>query len=143
MTLAVDPVFKLGTMMNEYTAMADEWPDMFSSQGVLGFLRGSQPILKVLERFLAGLIPIKATATNHVVVEVDGLEYVVHKKALEAFDVPTHPLKIVGVTEHLSYWKDIRRILFSDARAVHHAVSHCTRRPSPKMDSGKIGTPVQ
>lgn len=38
-----------------------------------------------------------------------------HKKAIANLDVDTKPLVIVGVTEHLAYWKDIRRVLFSEA----------------------------
>jgi hypothetical protein len=115
-TLAVDPVFKLGAMMTEWSAMADEYPAMFGADGSLGFLREAQPIMKVLDRFLAGLIPIKATAVNHVVVEIDDIRYVVHKAALEGLQVKTWPLNVVGVTEHLGYWRDVRRVLFSEAR---------------------------
>lgn len=115
-TLAVDPVFKLGAMMNEWTGMADDYPGMFGSHGLLGFLSEAQPIMKVLDRFLAGLIPIKAAATNHVVAEIDGHEYVVERSALAGFELSTRPLYIVGVTEHLGYWRDIRRVLFSGAR---------------------------
>lgn len=114
--LAVDPVFKLGAMMNEWSAMADEYPAMFSSHGTLGFLRESEPIMKVLDRFLTGLIPIRATAVNYVVVTIDGTEYVVHKDAVTTLEIETQPLFVTGVTEHLGFWKDIRRVLFSDAR---------------------------
>lgn len=115
-TLAVDPVFKVGAMMTEWSAMADEFPAMFGNGGTLGFLRDSEPIIKVLDRFLAGLIPIKATAVHYVVVEIGGSEYVVHKGAVKSLELETRPLMIAGVTEHLSYWKDIRRVLFSGAR---------------------------
>lgn len=114
--LAVDPVFKIGAMMNEWSAMADDYPAMFSSQGTLGFLRESEPILKILDRFLTGLIPIRATAVDYVVATIDGLEYIVHKDAVAMLDLETQPLCVTGVTEHLGFWKDIRRVLFSDAR---------------------------
>lgn len=114
--LAVDPVFKLGAMMNEWSAMADEYPAMFSSHDTLGFLRESEPIMKILDRFLTGLIPIRATAVNYVVVTIDGTEYVVHKDAVATLEIETQPLFVTGVTEHLGFWKDIRRVLFSDAR---------------------------
>lgn len=130
-TLAVDPVFKLGAMMTEWSAMADEYPAMFGDGGMLGFLRDSEPIIKVLDRFLAGLIPIKATAVHYVVVEIGGQEYVVHNAAARDLGLETRPLMVAGVTEHLSYWKDIRRVLFSGARftilgrvardGVHHS----------------------
>lgn len=114
--LAVDPVFKLSTMMNEWSAMADEYPAMFSSHGVLGFLRESESIMKILDRFLTGLIPIRATAVNYVVVTIDGVEYIVQKDAVVTLKLETQPLCVTGVTEHLGFWKDIRRVLFSDAR---------------------------
>lgn len=114
--LAVDPVFKLGAMMNEWSAMADDFPGMFANHGTLGFLRESAPTMKVLDRFLAGLIPIKATAANYVVVTVAGAEYVVHKSAIVGLELETKPLRITGVTEHLGFWKDVRRVLFSEAR---------------------------
>jgi hypothetical protein len=114
--LAVDPVFKLGSMMNEWSAMADDFPGMFADHGTLAFLRQSGPIMKVLDRFLAGLIPLKATAVNYVVVTIDGIEYVAHKQAVSKLGVDATPLRITGVTEHLGFWKDVRRVLFSDAR---------------------------
>lgn len=114
--LSVDPVFKLGAMMAEWTAMADDYPGMFGSSGVLGFLREAQPIMKVLDRFLAGLIPIRATATKHVVVEVYGQEYIVHQSTIEGLGLRSRPLQVVGVTERLGYWRDLRRVLFSGAR---------------------------
>ena len=115
-TLSVDPVFKLGAMMTEWTAMADDYPGMFGSSGVLGFLREAQPIMKVLDRFLAGLIPIRATATKHVVIEVQGQEYIVHQSFVEGLGLKSRPLQVVGVTERLGYWRDLRRVLFSGAR---------------------------
>ncbi|PJJ42973.1 hypothetical protein ATK23_0137 [Glutamicibacter mysorens] len=114
--LAVDPVFKLKAMMNEWSAMAGDYPEMFASSGVLGFLRESEPIMKVLDQFLTGLIPIRATVLNYVVVLIDGVEHVVHKDAAVNLDLELRPLFVTGVTEHLGFWKDIRRVLFSDAR---------------------------
>ena len=114
--LSVDPVYKLSTMMAEYTAMADEFPGMFQEHGHLNFLHESQPLLKVLDQFLAGLIPIKATAVDHVVVDINEQEYVVHREAVKDLGVETKPLHIVGVTEQVGYWKDTRRVLFSDAK---------------------------
>ncbi|WP_157453910.1 hypothetical protein [Cellulomonas sp. Root485] len=114
--LAVDPVFELGTMMTEWTAMADEFPGMFAGAGGLETLLDAQPVMRVLDRLLAGLIPIKATATKHVVVQAGGQEFVVHKDALAGFDIEQRPLTLVGVTEHIGYWKDIRRVLFAGGR---------------------------
>lgn len=117
-TLEVDPVFKLGTLISEFTAMADEYPAMFEQAGQAGqsMLREAQPVNKVLQRLLAGLIPIRAKAVHYSVVTVDGREYVIHNDAIVDLDVECRPLGVVGVTEHLGYWKDIRRVLFSSGR---------------------------
>lgn len=113
--LAADPVFHLATMVSEITGMAEDNPGMFSEGNGMGSLDEVQPINKILQRLLAGLIPIRATSVDYVVVLLDRVEYVVHKELIRGLNLSTKPLQIVGVTEHLAYWKDIRRVLFSNA----------------------------
>lgn len=109
--LTADPIFQMGTMMHEFEAMAgDVPPEML--KGVSGLSEAAM-WNKVLDRFLAGLIPVRSEAIDYVVVQIDSDEYVVHKNALSDLDLPTLPLYITGVTEHVAYWKDIRRVLFS------------------------------
>ncbi|EYT56398.1 hypothetical protein H490_0102395 [Leucobacter sp. UCD-THU] len=113
--LSADPVFHLGTMVSEFTGMAEDYPEMFAADNGLATLREVQPINKILQRLLAGLIPIRAEAIDYSVVEIDGEEFVVHNDLLTDLELDRKPLVIVGVTEHLAYWKDLRRVLFSDA----------------------------
>jgi len=113
--LEVDPVFKLGTMVSEFSGMAAEYPQMAGPAG-LAMLDEIEPVKKVLDRLLAGLIPIRATACNYVVATLDGHEYVVRSSTASALGVPVRPLEVVGVTEHIGYWKDIRRVLFSSGQ---------------------------
>lgn len=112
--LAADPVFQLGTMVFEFSGMVDDYPDILGTSDAVAKLKEVQPINKVLQRLLAGLIPVRAEAIDYQVVEVGGVEYVAHRDALAGLDLQAKPLVIVGVTEHLAYWKDIRRVLFSD-----------------------------
>lgn len=113
--LGADPVFHLGTMVSEFTAMSEDYPDMFAAGGGLATLQEVQPINKILQRLLAGLVPIRATAVDYVVAEIGDTEYVIHKGLIEGHDLKTRPLEVVGVTEQEAYWKDLRRVLFSDA----------------------------
>lgn len=113
--LSADPVFHLGTMVSEISGMAEDHPEMFTAGNGLASLSEVQPINKILQRLLAGLIPIRATVVDYVVVELDGTEYVAHKELIQGLNLATKPLQVVGVTEHLAYWKDIRRVLFSEA----------------------------
>lgn len=112
--LTADPVFRLGTVVSEFLGMAEDYPDMLAG-GALANLKEVMPVYKVLQRLLAGLIPVRAEAIDHVVVSINGNDYVVHRDAVAQLKIECQPLEIVGVTEHLAYWKDIRRVLFSDA----------------------------
>lgn len=123
--LAADPVFHLGTMVSEFTSMAEDYPDMFAANGGLATLQEVQPINKILKRLLAGLVPIRAVAVDYVVVEIDEVQYIAHKNLIEGLGLKNRPLEIVGVTEQEAYWKDLRRVLFSEAAfTVFARISH-------------------
>lgn len=112
--LKADPVFHLGTLMSEFGAMAQDHPDLLADGMTLGALHETLLVNKVLNRLLVGLVPINAEAVDHRVVHIDGVEYVVHSGALTDLDLPSRPLQLVGVTEQSAYWKDLRRVLFSE-----------------------------
>lgn len=113
--LAADPVFHLSTATSEIAGMAQDFPEMFQEHGGAESIHQLAPVRKILERLLAGLVPIRAVAVDYGVIQIDGSKYVVHKKLVEGLDFKVEPLQIVGVTELLAYWKDLRRILFSEA----------------------------
>ncbi|EUB97535.1 hypothetical protein PMI07_000095 [Rhizobium sp. CF080] len=114
--LSADRVFHLGTLVSEFIGMAKDYPRIFAAGNSAVFdVEEAEAVGKLLQRLLAGLIPIRGEAVEYCVIEVGGIEYVVHQKAIANLDVETKPLVLVGVTEHLAYWKDIRRVLFSDA----------------------------
>ena len=113
--LNADPVFHLNTMVSEFSSIVDESPEMFIEGGVLQQLTAFQPVNKVLQRMLAGLVPIRCEALDFVVIEIDESEYLVRRDCIEGLSLHQRPLQIVGVTEHLAYWKDLRRVLFSEA----------------------------
>jgi hypothetical protein len=115
--LKVDPVFKLNTLFSEFTAMVDENKGMFGANAQ-AMLHDMAPVNRMLQRLLAGLIPIRAVANNFSVVAWAGEEFVVHDSALGQLPMARRSLEVVGVTEHLSYWKDIRRVLFSESRVT-------------------------
>jgi hypothetical protein len=75
---------------------------------------------RVIEHFLANLVPVQAKIVNYTAIDVDGQPAVVHESltrslasASNFFSVPTY---LVGVTEEDLYWKDIRRVLFAKSR---------------------------
>lgn len=112
--LSAHPVFHLTTMMTEFTGMAAEIEEIVPDASAIRFSQ-IQPMVRVLQRLMAGLVPILGEAIDHVVVEVAGIEYVVDRRAVAGFDVATRPLLIAGVTDAQSYWKDLRQVLFAEA----------------------------
>jgi hypothetical protein len=112
--LTADPVFHMSTMVSEFVGMAKDFPEKMLPDAAKA-LEEVGPINKLLEKLLAGLIPIRAEALDYVVAKIQGEEHLVHRATAESLDLESRPLVIVGVTEHLAYWKDIRRVLFSDA----------------------------
>lgn len=114
--LEVDPLYKLSTLVSELSELDEQNADLFAGSGASLVLREAGPMNKVLQRLMAGLIPIRARAVDLVAVR-DGLdEYVVHREALLDPSVKAEPIYVVGVAEHLGFWKDLRRVLFSGAR---------------------------
>ncbi|RCK61558.1 DUF6414 family protein [Microbacterium sorbitolivorans] len=116
--LSADPVYQLGAMVSEFSGMADEYPDMFKESGALASLREAQPIGKVLDRFLVGLIPIRAVVLDYSIVTIGEEKFIAHNDLITGLSLVSEPLEIVGVTEQAGYWKDLRRVLFSEAEVT-------------------------
>lgn len=113
--LAADPIFHLVTIVSEMKAMAEDYPTMMTGNGGLEQFQELEGISRVLQRLLAGLVPVRAQIIDYVVVELDGNNYVAHVDAIRGLKIDHKPLEIGCVTELDAYWKDIRRVLFSNA----------------------------
>ncbi|MDQ1741292.1 MAG: hypothetical protein QOE53_2944, partial [Pseudonocardiales bacterium] len=76
------------------------------------------PLVEVIDRLLVGLVPIRGTSTRFRLVPIDGIDYIVDQTVLvrdSEISSCSRPLEIVGVTEFKSYWRDLRRVLFTDS----------------------------
>ena len=112
--LSASFIFQISTMVSEFAEMFDESPTLFVSRVNFADLYQAKNANKVISKLLAGLIPVDGVVSDYVVV-VDGSEKMIaHRRAVSELSVEHLPLRVVGVTEHLAYWKDIRRVLFSD-----------------------------
>lgn len=114
--LVADPIFRFSTIASELTELARDFPEMLDQPGAREGMAMLVPGNRFLQRFLAGLVPLRARATSHVVVDVDGVEHVVPAAEASALGLTSRPLSVVGVTEQGSYWRDVRRVLFSSSR---------------------------
>jgi hypothetical protein len=113
--LAADPVFRLGTLLTEFLGMAEDFPAAFLAVETQDQMRDVGPVNKILHKLLAGLIPIRAEAVHYVIVEHEAERFMVHREIARNLQLEALPLYLVGVTEHQAYWRDIRRVLFSEA----------------------------
>lgn len=107
-------IFQISTMVAEFSEMFDESPTLFMEHVKFADLYHAKNANKVINKLLAGLVPINGLIFEYSVVEYHGNEYIVHNDAVGPMGLETTPLQVVGVTEHLAYWKDIRRVLFAD-----------------------------
>lgn len=112
--LAASWIFQISTLVAEFSDMFDESPTLFVDHVRFADLYDARNANKVINKLLAGLIPINGFAPDYSVIEFGNEEYIVHNGVIPNRDVSVTPLQIVGVTDHLAYWKDIRRILFAD-----------------------------
>jgi hypothetical protein len=111
--LVADPIFRFSTIASELVELARDFPEMLDQPAAREGMAMLGPGSRFIQRFLAGLVPLRAEATSHVVVTSGGIEYIVPASKAEALGLKTHPLIIVGVTEQTNYWRDVRRVLFA------------------------------
>lgn len=116
--LEAEGIFRMSAMMTAFFEMVDENPKMLGSLSVPNLL-DTFAVNKMLERLLAGLVPVRGRAVHHRYVKVGSKALIVHTSVLEAMGehgLAVQPLFVVGVAERELFWRDIRRVLFSGSR---------------------------
>jgi hypothetical protein len=108
--LAADPIFRLSTVVGELVDIAKDYPEMTSTPGAAAVLEQMGPINNILQRLMVGLVPLRSRATN-LYVYGEGSGRSIGRRA--GGDNIGVPIDVVGVTDHLSYWQDVRRLLFA------------------------------
>lgn len=113
--LEAEPIFHAGAVISGILDIIQDDPSVF---GVRDFNELAQvsAINRMLDKLLAGLVPLRGRAIDYEVVELRGREWIVHRSVLDQLvNVPTQtrPLYLVGVAEQALFWKDLRRVLFS------------------------------
>lgn len=112
--LSASWIFQINSMVTEFSDMFDESPMLFMEHIEFTDLYQAKNANKIVNKLLAGLVPVEGVVSDYHVVRYGSDQFVVHKDITKNINVNSAPLRIVGVTEHLAYWKDIRRILFAD-----------------------------
>ena len=126
--LEAEPIYKNTAIISTMMELMQESPEL---QGVMSLGERSQleSFARILERLLAGLVPVRAKAVDYCVVQAEARRFLVHRavadQLTERAGFEAAPLTLVGVAEETLFWKDIRRVLFSDSR--YRILSRITR----------------
>ena len=117
--LGAEAIFQLNAVVSAVLEIVQDDPETFGLDRNQTFDQVSS-VNRILEKLLANLVPIRGYAEDYKVVELGGREWIVHRRLLNELtgtdSLTTYPLYVVGVAEQSLFWKDIRRVLFSDAR---------------------------
>jgi hypothetical protein len=115
--LEADPIFHTITAFSSLLEILEENPELFDLASFDGLIQ-AKSIPRIVAKLLVGLIPIRGLAVDYKIVKLAGKEWIVHQKLLDRLhstkSKQIYPLYIVGVVEQSLFWKDIRRILFSN-----------------------------
>ena len=77
------------------------------------------PIAEVIDRLMVGLVPIHGTPTNFAIVNFDERPHIIDTRVIlskSEFAASAKPFELVALTETDGYWKDLRRVLFTQNR---------------------------
>lgn len=117
--LEADPIFRIASVVNTIQELVEDNEPIFGNQ-IASQLPQMRSVAKLLNGLLFGLVPIRARLVNYRSVLVAGREALVHLSVLDQLppeQMPdTRPTFLVGVAQQHLFWKDIRQILFSQAR---------------------------
>ncbi|MBO9531771.1 MAG: hypothetical protein J7513_02235 [Solirubrobacteraceae bacterium] len=110
--LGAEPTFQISTVA---TALVDI---MAGNQELFGIdsseaLDKGQAIAGVLNGLMGGLVPIVGRVVDYRRVRAEGSEWLVHASAI-GHEIESEHVVLVGLCETGSFWRDIRRVLFSD-----------------------------
>ncbi|QIN81107.1 hypothetical protein GBA65_21985 (plasmid) [Rubrobacter marinus] len=117
--LEAENVFRMSAVVSAIQDMVQDDAEMFGLDGNEGIVQ-LRSISRVLEKLLVGLVPVRGCVVDYEVAQIGRRELIVHRGLLNQLmsteHVSSRPLYVVGVTEQSLFWKDIRRVLFSNAR---------------------------
>lgn len=107
-----DQFFKMITVGTTFLDLMNGREDLFGVPAA--DVREVAPMIEVLKELLVGLVPMRGVATSHSVIEVAGEQVAIATELLGSeVQGGARPLELVGFAEVDSFWRDLRRTLFS------------------------------
>ncbi|MCU1267571.1 MAG: hypothetical protein JWM21_3889 [Acidobacteria bacterium] len=116
--LEAEDIFRVSSVVSAILEIIETNPEMFGVENKN--VAQAKAVGRVLEKLLVGLVPLRGLAVDYMVLKFDDREWIVHRNLLKALSeteaLSTRPLYLVGVADQTLFWKDVRRILFANAR---------------------------
>ena len=116
--LGADPIFNISTMITSMRDVIQEFDQLSGSQN-LRLLNQMRSLAQIIDSLLGGLVPIKGRLKDYQSVRITDRDILVHNTLLDQIPISAinkhYPVFLVGVIQHDLFWKDIRRVLFSNA----------------------------
>jgi hypothetical protein len=118
-TLEAEGVFQVSAVVSAMLDMLEGTPGIFDASAYrsLGDVRS---VGRVLEKLLVGLVPIRGRSSEYMVLADLDRVWLVHRRLADTLGgevaVRLEPLYVVGVAEQALFWRDIRRVLFSESQ---------------------------
>lgn len=115
-----DQFFKMVTIGTTFLELMNGREDLFGVSAT--DLRQVAPMIEVLKEMSVGLVPIRGLSTSHSVVSIAGQPVVIANELLGGtLKQSARPIELVGFAEADSFWRDLRRTLFSESTFTAYA----------------------
>jgi hypothetical protein len=117
-SLRAHHTFDITAFIRLVSGLVKKYPELLQIRDVSG-IQTAMDAGEFLAELMEDLVPIEGRSTTHeIVTDADGNIWVADISALNSIwdgQVTTEPLRVVGVAETGSFWKDTRRILHAEA----------------------------
>ena len=117
--LEADPIFRMATIITTFFELMEDNEQLFEN-AVTAQVPEMRSVASLLDTLLAGLVPIRGHLVDYDWARIGGRDVLVHHSLLCQLPTDTqpetHPVFLVGVAQRDLFWKDIRRVLFSQSR---------------------------
>ena len=117
--LEADPIFRMATIITTFVGLMEDNEELLQN-AVPAQLPEIRSVARLLDSLLAGLVPIRGRLVDYEWIRICSRDVLVHRSLLSQMPSDAlpeaYPAFLVGVAQSDLFWKDIRRVLFSQAR---------------------------
>ena len=117
--LEADPIFRMTSIITTLRELLEDNEHLFGNE-IAAKLPEMRSLARVLDGLLVGLVPIRGRLVDYSWASIASRDVLVHQLLLDQLSPDTpltvYPAFVVGVAQRDLFWKDIRRILFSQAQ---------------------------